>query len=422
MNLDWQRLRAVVLESDDWGLCAWTPDEQALRVLADTPAFRSPAGRRYAGSTLESAADVKALTATLLEFRGADGFAPVWQANTIVGTPDYSRLHPPLFDVPELPVLEAPDVPARWVRPGLWEEVARARAAGVWWPELHGLHHLPEQAWLTALRRGNPDARRAHEQQSPVCLAVENSGEFAAEEPAELRTRRIGQAVERFRVLFGRPPESFCPPDYRWDERLEHDLRRLGVPTLQGKAEQHGVRFHRLHRELQRHRWRHQAGPLFYMPPRTAFEPRPASGAEADDIVRAAHRGARRSWQLNQPAAISTHRVNYAHLHEAWSGAGRSALRDLLRLFAEDGAVFLTDSEVHQLRDRNWSLRDLGAGGALVRYHGVPREPVRFAAPAAARGVAIAESNAGGGDLRFEAGEVEARLDVGSHRVEWRIA
>ena len=61
MNLDWARLKAVVLESDDWGLCAWAPDREAWQALAETPAFRSRAGRRYGGSTLESASDVKGL-------------------------------------------------------------------------------------------------------------------------------------------------------------------------------------------------------------------------------------------------------------------------------------------------------------------------------------------------------------------------
>ena len=60
-----------------------------MRASAPEPtlarAERSPAGRRYAGSTLERAEDVRQLADTLLEFRGGDGFPPVWQANTIDG-------------------------------------------------------------------------------------------------------------------------------------------------------------------------------------------------------------------------------------------------------------------------------------------------------------------------------------------------
>ncbi|MGI8424060.1 MAG: hypothetical protein ACR2L6_07940, partial [Gemmatimonadaceae bacterium] len=234
MNLDWHRLKAVVLESDDWGLCAWSADEQALRVLADTPMYRTPTGRRYSGSTLESAADVKSLAATLSEFRGGDGFPPVWQANMIVAAPDYERLRAPLFPAEHVPLIDYPAVPSRWNRPGAWEEVQRAREDGVWWPELHGLHHLPETVWITALRRGIADARRAHEQQSPICAHVEASGEYDSTEPAEDLPRRLELAVAKFTALVGRSPASFCPPDYRWDERIETAATRLGIGIVQG--------------------------------------------------------------------------------------------------------------------------------------------------------------------------------------------
>ena len=57
----------------------------------------------------------------------------------------------------------------------------------------------------------------------------------------------------------------------------------------------------------------------------------------------------RAAWRRGQPAVVSTHRHNFAHLDPAWSGAGRAALRDLLGRFCADGAVFLTDVQV---RDR----------------------------------------------------------------------
>ena len=126
MNLDWARLRAVVLESDDWGLCAWVPDREAWTALAGTPAFRSPAGERYGGSTLESAADVKALAGLLLEHSGGDGFPPVWQANTVMANPDYARLASPALDAPTIPLVDLPDTPGRWSRPAERCVVTRA--------------------------------------------------------------------------------------------------------------------------------------------------------------------------------------------------------------------------------------------------------------------------------------------------------
>ena len=421
MNLDWHRLKAVVFESDDWGLCAWSADEQALRVLADTPAFRTPAGRRYAGSTLESANDVRALAATLAEFRGGDGFPAVWQANMVVAAPDFERLHAPLFEAPIVPLRDYPDVPSRWRRPGAWEEVQRAVEEGVWWPELHGLHHVPETAWLRALRRGAADARRAHEQQSAVCLAVESSGEHDPSEPAADRTRRLELAVQKFTALTGAAPRSFCPPDYRYDEHTRADLQRLGIQILQGRGEQHGARFPKLRRLLLRGRWPGDWSTSLEMPLRIAFEPRalPDGGPRLD--AETTHRAAREAWKRGQPAVISTHRVNYVHLDAGSSAAGRAQLADLLARLTADGAVFLVDTEVRQLLERNWSARPVGRRGALVRYFGVPREPIRFPAPAHATRVSVREGRSqGDASVRIENGMVLAELNVGDYMLEWK--
>jgi hypothetical protein len=418
VNLDWRRLKAVVFESDDWGLCAWCPDEQAFRVLAGMPAFRSESGRRYAGSTLESAQDVRLLADTLLEFRGGDGFPPVWQANTIMAAPDYSRLVPPLFDAETLPLIDFPETPSRWRRPGLRAELGRVCASGLWWPELHGLHHLPEHAWLTALRRGTDDARRAHEHQSPVCAAVEGSGEYDPSEPRDVRARNFALAAEKFTKLFGRAPSSMCPPDYRWDEDLEADAERSGLVVFQGLGEKAGHAHPRLRRALMRWRWPDTPGRRFYMPLRTAFEPHAA--ADGERLVETVARAARDAWSRGQPAVISTHRLNYAHLDATRAAAGRAALRDLLKRLIEDGAVFLVDAEVRALHDRSWSVRPVGDRGALVRYYGVPRAAIRFPAPPGARRVTLREGRSPEtSGARLENGEVVAELNVGEYLFEW---
>jgi len=417
VNLDWRRLRAVVLESDDWGLCGWVPDEQAYRVLADTPAFRTPAGRRYGRTTLESARDVRLLTESLLEFRGGDGFPPVLQANQIVAAPDYARLRAPLFEVETLPLVALPAVPSRWRREGMWDAVREATQSGVWWTELHGLHHLPEAAWLAALRRSSPDARRAHEHQSPICQAVEASGEYDPSEPAALRKRNLDLAIEMFETLTGRAPRSLCPPDYRWDDSLEAQAAARQVTVLQGKSEQANVRFLRLRRLLHQRQWPRVRGARFYMPPRIAFEP--AHPGSATPYVERTRRLVRAAWGRSQPAVISTHRANYAHLDEEWSKSGRAAMRDLLATLVEDGAVFLVDVEVHDLQERGWSLRPIGERGGLLRYFGVPRETLRFPAPQGVSRVAIRESRSEDASITIEGGEVVAKLHLGEYLLEW---
>jgi len=421
MSLDWSARKAVVLQSDDWGLCAWSPDDAACHALAQTPAFRGRAGRRYRGSTLESAADVRALSETLLEFRGGDGGAPVWQANTIMASPDYARLDVQGPPGDPLPLVEWPEVPSRWQRPGLRPQVDASIGAGVWWPELHGLHHLPERAWRDALRRGDADARAALAQQVPVCAAVEAGGEYDPAEPRALRAAHLERAVSRFRAVFGRAPNSICPPDYRFDAGLESDAERLGVTILQGRAEQHGHPFARLRRWWVRGKWPRRHGVRFDMPSRIAFEPVGPDAPAADVVVRGTLARVRAAWSRRQPAVISSHRVNYAHLDPAWSTAGRAALRALLASLAAEGATFLVDHEVRMIEDLGWSLRPLGAHGALLRVAGASG-PLRFAAPAGVLGVAVhAELQAPAG-VALEGREIVASLGPGTWRLEWRRA
>ena len=376
---------------------------------------------RLKAVVLESAEDVHALAELLLEFRGGDGFPPVWQANTVMASPDYARLEPPMFAVEHLPLVDFPNTPSRWKRPGLWDEVLHACDSGAWCVELHALHHLPETAWLAALRRGVSDARRAHEQQSPVCAAVDASGEYDPREPRAVRRRNLALAVERFVALVGRPPRSFCPPDYRWDDTLEEDAGELGLTTFQGKAEQAGVMLPRIRRALLRYRWPHEQGGRFYLPPRIAFEPGGTDPAAAARVgVPAVARAAQRAWARGQPAVMSSHRVNYAHLDAERARAGRAALRALLSALTREGAVFLTDAEVRALRERGWSCREIGTRGVLLRYYGVPKDPARFPAPAGVTGVRIAEGRGpDDAEVRVEAGTVSARVNDGEYLLEW---
>lgn len=413
-------MKAVVLESDDWGLCAWAPDLQAFRVLSDLPVFRSPVGRRYGGSTLERASDVKRIAGLLAELRGGDGFPPILQANTVMAAPDYARLDPPAFACDEMPIIGLPLTPSRWARPGLWGEIVAAREAGVWWPELHGLHHLPERAWLGALRSGALDARRAFEQQSPVCDAVVGSGEYDASEPREVRVRNLGRAVQRFQQLMGRPPESLCPPDYRADAFIEAEAGRLGIHALQGGPERPGGGWPRLRHYLERYRFPDVRGASFHLPPRIAFEPAVEDSAAALVGLEGALRGVRAAWARSQPAIISTHRANYVQLDEARGEACVQKLREFLTALAGDGAMFLTDTEVRQLVMRRWSMRPIGARGALIRHWGVPGEALRFAAPAGVERVAVREGQGEGVSAVVEGGEVELRCNIGEALIEWR--
>ncbi len=158
------------------------------------------------------------------------------------------------------------------------------------------------------------------------------------------------------------------------------------------------------------------------MPPRIAFEPCRAEGRATPREVDDVQRRTRDAWNRGQPAVISTHRLNYAHLDSSWSAAGRAALRDLLKRLVDDGAVFLVDFEVRQLKERAWSVREIGDRGVLVRYAGVPREPIRFPARAGAERLLVGEDRStDDAELSVDGGEVVGRFNVGEYLIEWAL-
>ena len=73
------------------------------------------------------------------------------------------------------------------------------------------------------------------------------------------------------------------------------------------------------------------------------------------------------AWEKGKPAAISTHRVNYAHLDEEWCARGRVELAELLKRLADDRAVFVTDMELRDLTVRGFSVRPVPGGAPIER-------------------------------------------------------
>ena len=115
--------------------------------------------------------------------------------------------------------------------------------------------------------------------------------------------------------------------------------------------------------------------------------------------------------------------MNYAHLDPAWSTASRRALDTLLERLCADGAVFVTDHELRQLVERHWSVRELGGRGVLLRHYGVPRETLRFAAPADVRGARLSGPHDDPkAELEVADGTAEVRVNLGEYVIEWTRA
>lgn len=89
--IDWNKYRAVVFESDDWGACEHVrhrADAAALRHILD----QIGAGPSRLDGTLESPDDLERLYCVLESVRGCDGQPAAFTAFMPMGNPDFAAI------------------------------------------------------------------------------------------------------------------------------------------------------------------------------------------------------------------------------------------------------------------------------------------------------------------------------------------
>jgi len=381
--VDWSRHPVVVLQSDDWGLCAWLPDTTRAEVIVEEIERWDIYGwaRSYHRSTLESAADVDALVELLVRHRGGDGMPAILQSNTIVAAPDYERIEARAYE--EMILQELGEYGGRWRRPGLLPAIRRGMSANVWYPEYHGLLHINAQRWLELLRGEDPETLRMFEEEILLNDDWSDEYEYDASLPYEERERQFRRGMELFESLFGRRAVSTIAPDYAWPADQERIFRDAGIEVVQGWRAQtmQPTGVNRIRRA-----WRRIARPmghyddeldLLYLVRNVHFEPDGNESAVEDAL-----RDVQRAWSNSEPAIISTHRVNYARLDAGEAERSRSALDRLLAsiLELEPRTVFLTDAELRQLYRRGHSALRIQRDELRLRNY--LSDPVRVDLPA----------------------------------------
>lgn len=363
--VDWRSLRAVALESDDWGLAGFVPSVAAWEGLKreDLSPGRFP--EVYWNSTLEDSAAVADLAAVLAGARGRDGLPAVLQPNYVLSSLALEQGQWRRHDLPEFP--------AAYARPGLWPAVRAAIAAGVWHPEYHAAWHYDPRHRQEAVAAGGP-AREAAERGIMLFPGSEAARELGPWRPTEDLAGELDRGLAVFAAAFGRAPGALIAPDYTWDGRCEDLWESRGLDVIQAKREQRHPGLPaglpgRVLKVLERQWSRARHPGRTYLERNCRLEPvqAPDPGAVAD----ACARETLAAWGRGEPAIVETHRVNFAHGEAGVAAAGREALARYLAAVAVPGPrgpVFLVDSEIASLARRGTSARL--AGDRLVLRNG----------------------------------------------------
>jgi hypothetical protein len=111
-----------------------------------------------------------------------------------------------------------------------------------------------------------------------------------------------------------------------------------------------------------------ESSDVVYMTRNAFFESGMAPGWEdsAADVLSVVKRNIE---VFNEPAVISTHRINYVSLNEQMVDMRYFELEKLLQGLCEMGVCFLTTAEVSQMYRQGWSARPFGNKTILRKWH-----------------------------------------------------
>lgn len=372
VSVDWEKYRAVVIESDDWGV-----------------------GRP--GRGMETAAELETLFAFLESRKGCDGQPAVLTAYTCMSNPDYEAIRKNGFTAfaDNGPDEIAPEICAKWR-----EGVDR----GVYFPEYHSnLHHTSPVVWMDLLRGSGPESEAARERfERGVFFCGRHIPEFQG-----MNVKEMGQwvrtGIDRFRRAAGYPATVAVTSDaYPETEVIWSVFGIKAVAVKNCRINTGEVVVYPNKPWNNQDPWMPMGAynrfyDLTYLSRNVFFEFARQGAPDAESVLPVFER----CWKGGEPALVSVHRGNFRP--EAYGRAG--ALLD--RLAARGDARFLTSAEVVSLYRRGWSLRSRGRDRLLRKWSPEAR-PVTLDRPAG--GVV---SLPGGKDCSGATGGRGLEIDIG---------
>lgn len=300
--------KIVVIESDDWGSIRMPSREVYEAALQKGIAVDKCHYCKY--DTLASNDDLTSIFDILKKHRDGNGNHPVITANTIVANPNFEKIQKSNFKQYHFETFT--DTLKRYPDRdfNLWKQGMEEK---FFIPQLHGREHLNVGRWLKALQRKSAEQSFAFENEFfgiSKSISNENNPSFMAaldfddEESRLFGNNSISQACDIFESIFGYKSKSFIGPNYFWHDDTEELLANKGVNYLQGGFVQKlpdGIKHHYLGQKNQYKQ--------LYLVRNVMFEP--AGKERKGGLVGSALNQIERSFQLNKPAIVSTHRVAF---------------------------------------------------------------------------------------------------------------
>lgn len=361
-SIDFNRFKAVIFESDDWGACEFSKDIHTMNDVAKIISSSS-----FAANTLEKSQDLERLYKTLEKFSGCDGIPANFTAFMCVGNPDYKAIaeakYSKYYDVGA-----DTGFPCGWGREGLQDKWRQGVKRGVFHPEFHAnLHHSNPKLWLKKLNEDSPAGE--HYRSLFKLQSYMNSEHLPEYEDMNLREQNkwVKTGISRFENIFGFTPSCGVTSDATPLTEIVWASHGIRVVCLKNSRINCGVVV-----AYDTKPWNNQniytpmgayndLYDVVYLTRNVYFE-----SEEAQEVLPVINN----RWKtFNEPAVICTHRCQYVSLDSGVTERGFKKLENLLSaLTSQKGVRFLNSKELGELYYRGWSIRTLQNGDILRKW------------------------------------------------------
>ena len=315
LNKSWKtKRRIVVFESDDWGSIR-TSNIQSYNNLKDQgyDVTKSP----YMLDALERDSDLTALYDTLKKHKNNLGEHPKFTANIITANPDFEKIKKSNYTSytyeSVAKTCENSTHSKNVIQ--LWHEGLKNK---LFIPQLHAREHVRYWEWMDKLQEGNHETINTFQMNMcgvPKAVSKEDlsffqplyiSNSILEEQNVDIEPI-VNEGGKLFQSIFGFESPSTVAPNVAWTNTTESIWNRCNIKFIQGGFLQE------VHEKTEITYVPHYLGERnafnqMYLVRNCTFEP---CKSKSTDYWQQTFNEVKRSFLLNTPAIISTHRVNY---------------------------------------------------------------------------------------------------------------
>lgn len=358
--LGWKTNRKiVVLESDDWGSIRMSSNE--VQQILKNKGAKLEESRYEMFDSLECNDDLDKMFDLLTGFKDSTGRHPVITGVNVVANPNFEKIKANNFKEyyyePFTETLKR--YPQHDKVYELWKKGISERLMV---PQFHGREHLNVNRWMRALQAGNKGELEAFD------LGVtglgpslypdfkgEYQGAFELEYLSDLDSQAevLRSGTKLFEDLFGYKSTAFTPTNGPFSTKLEPVLKECGIELIQTARiiYKEPIGDYKIKKRF-RYMGKKNALGQRYLTRNCVFEPIGTPGINWLDICAAQ---LEQIFKYNNPAIITSHRVNYTgFLNPQNRETGLAALKELLTLILKKwpDVEFMTTAELGNLMNK----------------------------------------------------------------------